>query len=157
VRDVADAVDNVVCPVTPSVPPTVSLPVMVEVPIVDELAVRYVVTKFVVVAEMKDALVPMRVVKNAFVEKRLVAVNPVDDPVASVVCPVTFSCPEVNPVADAVVRYACPETVSADDDAFPSVEVPEVIVENTPAVKVGLSVVAIVDVEVKTMLFPGMK
>lgn len=42
-------------------------------------------------------------------------------------------------------------------DALPTVEVPEVSVENTPVVKVGLSVVAIVEVEVKTILSPAVK
>ena len=62
---VVEALPSDVCPVTPNVPPTVWLPVTVEVPVVAVLAVRYVVTAFVVVL-----LPTIRLVKLASEAKR---------------------------------------------------------------------------------------
>jgi hypothetical protein len=47
--------------------------------------------------------------------------------------------------------------VSAVDEALPRDDVPEVIVEKIPVVKVGLSVVAIVPVEERTMFDPAFR
>ncbi len=50
-----------------------------------------------------------------------------------------------------------PETVRFVVDAFPSVEVPEMSVENVPVVNDGLGVRAIVEVPEKRRLDPALK
>ena len=45
----------------------------------------------------------------------------------------------------------------AVDDAFPSVEVPEITVEKVPVVNVGLGVIAMVEVPEKRILAPVLK
>ena len=95
VSAVEEARPRVVFPVTERVPVTVSFPVIVEVPTVEVLAVRYVVTAFVVVELpmmmlVMFASVATRDEKNplvevADVEYKFVAVRLVADAVESVV------------------------------------------------------------------------
>jgi hypothetical protein len=47
--------------------------------------------------------------------------------------------------------------VRADEEALPRVEVPEVSVENTPVVNVGLGLSPMVLVDEKTMFDPAIK
>jgi hypothetical protein len=69
----------------------------------------------------------------------------------------------VRLVVDAFPRLDWPETVKIPDvvrlvvDALPSDDVPDVSVEKTPVVKVGLGVIPIVDVEEKTTFDPAVK
>ena len=63
----------------------------------------------------------------------------------------------MSAVADAVVRVVCPLTVSAVALAFPKVLVPETSVENVPVVKLGLAVIAMVEVPAKRMLAPAVR
>lgn len=61
----------------------------------------------------------------------------------------------VREVADAVERVVWPDTVSDVAEALPSVEVPEMSVENVPVVKDGLEEMAIVFVPEKMMFDPA--
>ena len=71
---VVEALPSDVCPVTPNVPPTVWLPVTVEVPVVAVLAVRYVVTAFVVVELPTIKLVKLARVASNDAKKPVVLV-----------------------------------------------------------------------------------
>ena len=75
-----EVVARVEVPVTASVPPTVSLPVMVEVPVVAVLAVKYVVTAFVVVELPTIKLVKLAKVATRDEKKPLVVVELVINP-----------------------------------------------------------------------------
>jgi hypothetical protein len=83
---------------------------------------------------------------------RLVAVV-----VASVEVPVTERVDAVSEDADVVARYVIPLTVKLVEDALPSVDVPEMSVENVPVVNVGLGVIPMVDVPEKVTFDPALK
>jgi len=109
-------------------------------------AVRLVMTAFVVVElpMMRSVMVASVATREAM--KELVEVAEVADRALIVAEEILV-----------VARYELPDTVSAVAEAFPSVDVPEVSVEKTPVVNVGLGVTPIVEVEEKTMLDPAVR
>ena len=112
------------------------------------------VTAFKSVAKRLDevAFVLVRFVIVPLVLVRVFAVSAEEEALESVVCPDT-----VREVADAVASTVWPLTVSAVAEAFPSVEVPEMSVENIPVVNDGLGVTAMVEVPEKRIFAPALK
>ena len=146
---VADALVSVVCPVTFNVPFEVSDDVaVIEPPVIvpPVSAVKNEVTPCMMVA-IRPVVVVVAVMFRLLAKMLPEAVMLEVEAFESVVCPVTESeFKSVDPVTPRVVAVA-----------LPSVEVPEMSVENVPVVKVGLGVIPIVDVEEKRILAPAVR
>jgi hypothetical protein len=118
-----------------------------EVPVVVLFAnVAFVVKPFVVVE-----LPTIKLVKLT-----RVAMSDEKNPLVDVLF-VEVRLPVVKLDVDALPSTVCPDTVRAVADALPRDEVPEVRVEKTPVVKVGLRVVAIVPVEERMIFDPAFR
>jgi hypothetical protein len=181
---VAEALERVVWPLMLAVPETERLVVEALVIVVWPLAVREdtvvvarvevpvtanvpVVVAFVVVKLVMNAVTALR-----SVEKRLVAVNPVDEAFVRVVWPVTprvppmFALPEAETlVVEALLSVVCPETERVVAVVVARVEVPVTVrvapIDALPVVvsvvNTGVSDTAIVLVPEKMTLAPATK